>query len=329
MASKSLKLGRAWDNEFYELSEELLLGRGGRPHKAPTGKSSWTGADMRAREKPVYPGQGTKSDVHARLTGMAKGSRQVVIKITGGSKSAKSMGKHFNYLSREGELELTDQDGNAIKGEDALKDLTWAWVHTGPKIDEGADRKESFNIVFTMPEGTDAQALADAVRATAGQEFAGHQWAMVQHFDEPQVHAHVAVKAEALNGQRLNPRKADLQRWRERFAFELRKRGVEAEATRRAPRLQQEKLNKPWAVTRLKERGQETNPKPKADQSKIDAWERSARRTVETHTKIIGALAQSGDAKDQALAKELSMMINERSKEHSIGRAREPLSIER
>lgn len=286
---------------------------------------------MPSRASAGYPGKGGQADVYARLSAMAmaKGSRQVMVKVTGGSKTAKSMGKHFAYLSREGELELVDQDGNPIEGGDALKDLTWAWVHTGPEIDEGAQRKESFNIVFSMPEGTDERALADAVRATAGAEFAGHQWVMVQHFDEPQVHAHIAVKTESLSGERLNPRKADLQRWRERFVYELRTRGVEAEATRRAPRLQRVKTNKPWAVTRLEERGVPTNPRPVVDKDKAAAWEKSAERTVETHGKIISALRVSSDTKDRALAKDLDKMLSERVAEHSLGAVREPLELER
>ena len=43
---------------------------------------------------------------------------------------------------------------------------------------------------------------------------------------------HISVRAESKHGKRLNPRKADLHRWRETFAEKLRDQGVEAEATR-------------------------------------------------------------------------------------------------
>ena len=331
MATESLKLGRAWDEEFSGWTEELLLGRklkqARQGPKAST--SSWTGTALDKPPPAEYPGKGSKADVRARLFAMAKGGRQVMIKITGGSKNVKAMKRHMDYLSREGELELTDQDGNPVKGEDALNDIAWAWEHTGPKMDEAADRKEAFNIVFSMPEGTDPRALADAVRATAGVEFAGHQWVMVQHFDEPQVHAHVAVKAEALNGRRLNPRKADLQRWRERFAYELRERGVEAEATRRAPRMRQAKINKPWAVTRLEERGQATNPRPAPDPVKVQASATSFAETLTTHGKVVDALTRSSDANDQVLARELRQMIAEQSKTRAPELVRKAPVLER
>lgn len=318
MATKSLKLGRAWDDEFNRWTEELMLGRQSKkPKQSPKAKSSWTGTELDTPSPPSYPGKGSKADVTARLFAMAKGGRQVMIKITGGSKNARAMKKHLDYLSREGQLELTDQDGHPINGNDALKEVVWGWENTGPKLDPDADRKEAFNIVFSMPEGTDPRALVDAVRATAGVEFAGHPWVMVQHFDEPQVHAHLNVKAEALDGRRLNPRKTDLQRWRERFAYELRERGVEAEATRRAPRMRQAKINKPWGVTRREERGEETNAKPSTpNPAKAVAWTKSFNETLTTHGKVVDALARSSDAHDQFLAQQLRKMIAAQTKAH-------------
>jgi hypothetical protein len=50
-------------------------------------------------------------------------------------------------------------------------------------------------------------------------------------------HVHLVVKAEhEFAGPRLNPRKADLQRWRERFADYMTELGVAATATRREDR---------------------------------------------------------------------------------------------
>ena len=50
-------------------------------------------------------------------------------------------------------------------------------------------------------------------------------------------HVHLVVKAEhEYSGRRLNPRKADLQRWRERFAEYLNELGIAATATRRDDR---------------------------------------------------------------------------------------------
>ena len=56
------------------------------------------------------------------------------------------------------------------------------------------------------------------------------------HDHQANPHVHISVRAESKHGKRLNPRKADLHRWRETFAEKLRGHGIEAEATRQATR---------------------------------------------------------------------------------------------
>ncbi|WP_247321161.1 relaxase/mobilization nuclease domain-containing protein [Bradyrhizobium sp. 141] len=88
-----------------------------------------------------------------------------------------------------------------------------------------------------MPAGTDAVAVKDSVRAFAIETFEGnHDYVFVQHLDDKHPHVHLSVRSLAHDGKRLNPRKADLQAWRERFAGELRLRGIAAEATPRRTR---------------------------------------------------------------------------------------------
>jgi hypothetical protein len=59
---------------------------------------------------------------------------------------------------------------------------------------------------------------------------------MVLHDHQANPHVHISVRAESKDGRRLNPRKADLQRWRETFAEKLRELGIDAEATRQPTR---------------------------------------------------------------------------------------------
>ena len=59
---------------------------------------------------------------------------------------------------------------------------------------------------------------------------------MAAHEDEKHPHVHLTVKAVNQDGVRLNPRKADLQYWREIFAEKLREQGIEANATPRKVR---------------------------------------------------------------------------------------------
>jgi Relaxase/Mobilisation nuclease domain len=318
MATEKLTLGRAWDDNFHDWTDDLQLGKKRRkPKQASKTSSLWTGKVISVRAVQEYPGRGSKGDVRGRLQGIARNTRQVVVKITPGKNlTMKAVKKHLQYIGEDGAGVVRDQNGMEFKGKEAVDDLAWGWQHTGPLMPEVSDTRLAFNIMFSMPEGTDERALYAAVKATADVEFAKHQWAIGQHLDEPQVHCHVCVKAESMEGIRLNPRKADLQRWRERFAHELRERGVNAEATKRAQRMHQKRTTKPWAVTRLEERGLPVNPPPTlTEHIKIEKWKRSEAKVVSSIDRIIGALEQSSDAVDRILAQELQGKIAARGVE--------------
>ncbi len=308
MATEALKVGRAWDDTFQEWTDDLQLGKKlKKPARAKKGKSVWSGVPTQALQPSEYKGKGSKADIRGRLRAVAAGGRQVMVKITPGKNpTLAAVKKHLQYIGQDGEQQVQDQDGNITKGKEGVDDFAWTWEHTGPAMPTQSEHRLAFNIMFSMPEGTDERAVYAAVRATAEIEFAGHQWVLGQHFDEPQVHCHVCVKAEGLDGTRLNPRKVDLNRWRERFAHELRTRGVEAEATKRATRLHQKLVKKPWAVSRVEERGGATkNTHSPATEKRIKKWQDTEKLATSSYTRIIAALHQSDDAADRILAKEL------------------------
>jgi hypothetical protein len=105
----------------------------------------------------------------------------------------------------------------------------------------GAPRREPprlvYNIILSMPPGIDPMRLLLAAQDFAMDEFAlAHRYAMVLHTDEPHPHVHLVVKEMSEQGRRLRIDKAKLRSWRERFAMQLRARGVEANATSRTIR---------------------------------------------------------------------------------------------
>ncbi len=108
-----------------------------------------------------------------------------------------------------------------------------------------------------MPTITDPLSVQRAARDFAKREFSGFQYAMVLHTFETDPdpnpsshpHVHLTVQAVGLDGIRLNPRKADLQRWREGFAEALREHGIEATTTSRIHRTTHER----WTVRHLHE----------------------------------------------------------------------------
>lgn len=198
------------------------------------------------RQGPGRRDQLSSIDIeHVRRT--VNRTPEVMVKVLSkGGQDAKAVSRHLDYLSRRGELELEGDDGERIGGRKAQKTLLEDWG-----LDMYEDRRRSgllaredrrppklvHKVLFSMPAGTAADKVLQAVRNFANEEFAlQHRYAMALHTDEPHPHVHMVVKAVSEQGERLNIRKETLRRWRAEFARHLRMLGVPANATERAVR---------------------------------------------------------------------------------------------
>jgi len=129
---------------------------------------------------------------------------------------------------------------------------------------------------------------------------------MVLHDHQAHPHVHLTVKAESKHGKRLNPRKADLRRWREVFAEQLRERGIDAEASRQLARGPYRKREELWQV-KAKEEGRlrvqrrataAATPVHPGREAALDAWE-----------KIASIFANSEHHEDRILASEIVAFV--------------------
>lgn len=177
-------------------------------------------------------GAASAGEIRARIQATVRRAPQVMVKITGGAKGMKALRAHFNYISKRGKLDIGDENGRVTNGKDAVKDLGDDWQISGAYVPEVSARKEAFHITLSMPTGTPEAELQEAVWAFANKEFADHKYVGVFHGHQANPHVHLVVKSQNRFGRRLNPRKSDLQRWRESFAQALRERGIDAQATR-------------------------------------------------------------------------------------------------
>jgi Relaxase/Mobilisation nuclease domain len=263
-------------------------------------------------------------------------AKQVLVKISGGGKGMKAVAAHFRYIARQGKpevggrgqsLELEDERGQKISGADAIKDLQYDWRMAGSYIPDESHRKEAFNIVLSMPKGTTPELVLDSVRAFAKETFEGHKYVFVLHDDTDSPHVHLAVRAERNDGQRLNPRKADLQRWRERFAARLQDRGISAVATRASTRGVTTAPRRLWQA-RVGPDGRGRVDAPRARSA--GSVEHSRRQALRAWEKIAKALVSSPEKSDQALALEVVRYVGEafgvaspgRGRDQSLGRGR-------
>ncbi len=235
---------------------------------------------------------------------------QVMVKVTGGGRGMQAIAAHFRYISKNGRLDMEDERGETIRGGDAVHELTEDWRFGGSLIDEVGYRREAFNIMLSMPRGTDPLIVQRAAREFAQTELMDHKYVMVLHDHQANPHVHISVRAESKHGRRLNPRKADLHRWRETFAGKLRGYGVEAEATRQATRGRIRNPDDLWRL-KAKEDGRLRKPQPSVKTgSKVYARRSDA---LSAWLCIGQALASSADANDVNLARSIAGYIRETS----------------
>lgn len=209
-----------------------------------------------------HPGVKRKSNrtgkLRAKANRVARGATEVMVKITGFGKGAGHVKAHLDYITRNGKMEMENDRGEVFTGKEDVKELFSDWKKDFSDGERRKNQRDTMHMVLSMPEGTDSESVKRAVREFTKDTFGGkHEYVFVLHTDEPHPHCHVTVKCKGFDGTRLNPRKADLQQWREGFADKLRDQGVDAEATPRGSRGVVKKAEK--SVLRHIERGDKSH----------------------------------------------------------------------
>ena len=208
--------------------------------------------DLSCGEEPPLDigayGGGTRVVTRARRLQIAltvHRAPEVMVKVSGGARTAAGVGKHIAYVGREGELGVELDNGTRVDGKGFEHQVISDWDLDIEELDwrsAAPDRRRKpvklvHNLIFSMPPGTSPSAVLKAVKKLAVNEWAlRHRYALALHTDEKHPHVHVVLKAMSEQGERLNIRKATLRAWRAQFAVNLRELGVTANATERAVR---------------------------------------------------------------------------------------------
>jgi len=192
------------------------------------------------RRGPGRPTRFTREQIE-QIARTVRRAPEVMVKVSGGAKTEHGAVAHFQYISRQGGLEVETDDGERLLGKDVAAKLFDDWdldidaaLNRWRAMERGGRRQTKLvhNIILSMPTGTSPGRLLAASHDFAREEFAlQHRYAMVLHTDQAHPHVHLVVSAYNREGTRLNIRKADLRRWREQFARHLRQYGIEANAT--------------------------------------------------------------------------------------------------
>ncbi|MCM8738855.1 relaxase/mobilization nuclease domain-containing protein [Azospirillum sp. A1-3] len=220
--------------------------------------TSIRGQDVRLA--PGLPGAAALSaDSKARLRRIANKAPEAMVKIAGrAGGGGADLHNHLAYITRQGRLSAETQDGERIGAPARLDALIEEWLLANAAEARGANdpsATQAVALIVSMPPGTPPDPVEAAARAWAQDIFARrHDWVMVRHDDTGHPHVHITVRAVGHDGRRLAPGPGELQRWRERFAGELRRCGLEAEAT---PRLARGRVRKPSSLPthKIEQRG--------------------------------------------------------------------------
>jgi hypothetical protein len=235
---------------------------------------------------------------------------QVMVKVTGGGRGMKAIAAHLRYISKNGRLEIEDERGETMRGKDTMRELADDWRYGGSLIEDTSPRREAFNIMLSMPRGTDPASVQWAAREFAKTELADHKYVMVLHDHQANPHVHISVRAESRHGRRLNPRKTDLHRWRETFAAKLQERGIEAEATRQATRGATRNHPDLWRVKAAEDGRLQ---KPRAAHRRGVAATASRREARLAWQALAQALSKSAFAADRKLAASIAAFTHDQS----------------
>lgn len=270
--------------------------------------------------RPVLrpPGRAGDAAAYAQLARIIRRAPEVMVKVTGATRDGGHLMRHLDYISRNGRLTLEGTDGERFEGRAAMKALASDWAIEAMLEPGGRrDRPLSRSIVLSMPLGTDAMRLQDAARAFAKEAFEERfLYVFALHDEGSHPHVHLTVRTLGSDGARLNPRKADLEVWRQLFAQTLRDRGVEAEAS---PRRARGVLHKgePTPVRKMRERyvvGKGLTSRVllgayKVAATREDAWLPWATRQRKRQARIHRALA----------AEAVALSLSDRSKDRAMG----------
>lgn len=289
----------------------------------------------RAAVLSAQPDRPGPADATARHADAPQGSRDprtdrrhcLAARTTGDDQGNRRRPRHgghccaLRYISKNGRLEIEDDRGVPHRGKEALHDLADQWRYGGALISEEGHRREAFNIMLSMPRGTDAGIVHRAAREFAKAELAGHRYVMVLHEHQVNPHVHLSVRATARDGSRLNPRKTDLHRWRETFAEKLRGWGVEAEATRQATRGESRRFDPIWRL-KARDEGRLAAAAPSTAKSG-EAYTDSRLRAMEAWVRIGEALKLSDLADDQARARDIVHFLRKMPYAKELARQRQ------
>lgn len=163
----------------------------------------------------------------------AAGAPQAVCKILKFRRGQEAVRRTLAYVLGKADWAYVVEGDAEVRGKASAAAMLDDWR---ADFTTRANGRDVMHLEVSAPPGYDRDALLAAARAFAAEVFDGRQYALAEHRDTKHPHCHLVVKLKGDDGRSLNPRKGDLNRWRERFAHHARANGLALEASSRAAR---------------------------------------------------------------------------------------------
>lgn len=291
--------------------------------------------DNNYRKSSVYK-RGSGLSSKNKAIGVVLKTPEVMIKVdhlSSGIKTVAQLKQNAEYISRNGNLEVEDQDGNKLDRAE-LKDLMYGWSLDQDIPEDKSElttkrTADARRIVISCPKECDPEKVIASARQFGREFFAenGFDYVFVAHIHDPEHpkepdHPHVHFMVKTLNclEQRLYITQVDLQFMRERFAAIAREHGLSLNATSRAVRgntsrsksseryyLEQTTDVKPTYQQKHDQEIAEAlrQGKPLPDCEPIKQAKITRTRVLDAAKEAVEELRQSTDERDHVLASEL------------------------
>ena len=136
--------------------------------------------------------------------------KEAVIKISGNSKNLDSFKRHIEYITRDYELPLYDDEGNIYEGKDEIKEYIELYNIDGaiPEYENTnkRERREVLNFIFSMKEHhtTPKDKLMEAVIKSVKEKYPDNPACFSFHGDTDNTHIHCDLKIQDINGKRID-----------------------------------------------------------------------------------------------------------------------------
>lgn len=165
---------------------------------------------------------------------IARGVPQAVIRILSYRSGRDAVARTAAYVTAKADERFVIEGDVEVAGADERLVIIGEWA---ADFAERRHSRDAVHIELSAPPGSPRAALVGAARAFADETFgATHRYLLAEHRDTAHPHVHLVVKLRGYDGRQLDPRKADLARWRERFASRARDAGLELACSPRAAR---------------------------------------------------------------------------------------------